>query len=28
MLVHVLNQRNEVWHEENILRTRQVELQQ
>jgi hypothetical protein len=28
MLVHVLNQRNEAWHEENILRTRQVELQQ
>jgi uncharacterized protein YlxW (UPF0749 family) len=24
----VLNQRNEAWHEENILRTRQVELEQ
>jgi hypothetical protein len=28
MLVHVLNQRNEAWHEENILRARQVELEQ
>jgi hypothetical protein len=28
MLVHVLNQRNEAWHEENILRARQVELKQ
>jgi hypothetical protein len=28
MLVHRLNQRNEAWHEENILRARQVELEQ
>jgi hypothetical protein len=28
MLVHVLNQRNEAWHEENILRAWQVELEQ
>jgi hypothetical protein len=28
MLVHVLNQRNEAWHEENIVRARQVELEQ
>jgi hypothetical protein len=28
MLVHVLNQQNEAWHEENILRARQVELEQ
>jgi hypothetical protein len=28
MLVHVLNQWNEAWHEENILRARQVELEQ
>jgi hypothetical protein len=28
MLVHVLNQRNEAWHEEGILRARQVELEQ
>jgi hypothetical protein len=28
MLVHMLNQRNEAWHEENILRARQVELEQ
>jgi chromosome segregation ATPase len=28
MLVHVLNQRNEAWHKENILRARQVELEQ
>jgi hypothetical protein len=28
MLVHVLNQRNEAWHEDNILRDRQVELEQ
>jgi hypothetical protein len=28
MLVHVLNQRNEAWHEENILRAWQVELKQ
>jgi hypothetical protein len=28
MLVHVMNQRNEAWHEENLLRTRQVELEQ
>jgi len=24
MLVHMLNQRNEAWHEENVLRARQV----
>ena len=28
MLIHVLNQRNEAWHEENALRARQVELEQ
>jgi hypothetical protein len=28
MLVHVLNQRNEAWHEENILRAQQAELEQ
>jgi chromosome segregation ATPase len=28
MLVHVMNQRDETWHEENILRARQVELEQ
>jgi hypothetical protein len=28
MLVHMLNQQNEAWHEENILRARQVELEQ
>jgi hypothetical protein len=28
MLVHVLNQRNETLHEENILRARHVELEQ
>jgi hypothetical protein len=28
MLVHVMNQRDEAWHEENILRARQVELEQ
>jgi hypothetical protein len=28
MLVHVLNQRNEAWHEEGILRACQVELDQ
>jgi hypothetical protein len=28
MLVHVLNQRNKAWHEENILRARRVELEQ
>ena len=28
MLVHMLNQRNEAWHEENVLRARQVELEQ
>jgi hypothetical protein len=28
MLVHVMNQRDEVWHEENILRARQAELEQ
>jgi hypothetical protein len=28
MVFHVLNQRNEAWHEENILRARQVELEQ
>jgi hypothetical protein len=28
MLVHELNQQNEAWHEENILRARQVELEQ
>jgi hypothetical protein len=28
MLVHVMNQRNEAWHKENIMRARQVELEQ
>jgi uncharacterized protein YlxW (UPF0749 family) len=28
MLVHMMNQRNDAWHEENILRARQVELEQ
>ena len=28
MLIHVMNQRNEAWHEENVLRVRQVELEQ
>jgi len=28
MLVHVLGQRNEAWHEEDILRARQLELEQ
>jgi hypothetical protein len=28
MLAHVMNQRDEAWHEENILRARQVELEQ
>jgi hypothetical protein len=28
MLVHVMNQWDEAWHEENILRARQVELEQ
>jgi hypothetical protein len=28
MLVHVMNQRDEAWHEENLLRARQVELEQ
>jgi hypothetical protein len=28
MLVHMLNQWNEAWHKENILRARQVELEQ
>jgi hypothetical protein len=28
MLVHVLNQRNEAWNEENVLRARQLELEQ
>jgi hypothetical protein len=28
MLIHVLNQRNEAWNEENALRARQVELEQ
>jgi hypothetical protein len=27
MLVHVMNQRDEAWHEENVLRARQVELE-
>ena len=27
MLIHVMNQRNEAWHEENVLRARQVELE-
>jgi hypothetical protein len=28
MLIHVLNQRNEAWNEENALRARQIELEQ
>jgi hypothetical protein len=28
MLIHVLHQRNEAWHEEDVLRARQVELEQ
>jgi hypothetical protein len=28
MLVHVMNQRDEAWHKENILRAHQVELKQ
>ena len=28
MLIHVLNQLNEAWHEEDVLRARQVELEQ
>jgi uncharacterized protein YlxW (UPF0749 family) len=28
MLVHVLNQGNEAWHVEDVLRARQVELEQ
>jgi hypothetical protein len=28
MLVHVMNQQDEARHEENILRARQVELEQ
>jgi uncharacterized protein YlxW (UPF0749 family) len=28
MLVHVMNQRDEAWHEENVLRAHQVELEQ
>jgi hypothetical protein len=28
MLAHMMNQRDEAWHEENILRARQVELEQ
>jgi hypothetical protein len=28
MLVHVMNQRDEAWHEENVLRARQFELEQ
>jgi len=28
MLVHVLGQRNEAWHEEYTLRARQLELEQ
>jgi uncharacterized protein YlxW (UPF0749 family) len=28
MLAHVMNQRDEAWHEENVLRARQVELEQ
>ena len=28
MLIHVMNQRNEAWHEENVLRARQMELEQ
>jgi hypothetical protein len=28
MLVHVMNQRDEAWHEENVLRAHQFELEQ
>jgi hypothetical protein len=28
MLIHVLNQQNEAWHKEDVLRARQVELEQ
>jgi hypothetical protein len=28
MLVHMMNQRDEAWHEENVLRACQVELEQ
>ena len=28
MLIHVMNQWNEAWHEENVLRARQMELEQ
>jgi chromosome segregation ATPase len=28
MLVHVMNQRDEAWHEENVLRACQFELEQ
>ena len=28
MLVHVLSQRNEAWHEEDTLRDRQLDLEQ
>jgi hypothetical protein len=28
MLVHMMNQQDEAWHEENVLRARQVELEQ
>jgi hypothetical protein len=28
MLVHVMNQRDEAWHEENVLRARRFELEQ
>jgi uncharacterized protein YlxW (UPF0749 family) len=28
MLIHVLNQRNEAWSKEDVLRARQVELEQ
>jgi uncharacterized protein YlxW (UPF0749 family) len=28
MLVHVINQWDEAWHEVNVLRARQVELEQ
>jgi hypothetical protein len=28
MLIHVLHQRNEAWSEEDVLRARQVELEQ
>ena len=27
MLIHVMNQWNEAWHKENVLRARQVELE-